>query len=171
MPKKLPVAITEKEFDMILAVTKKPKHKLAFILGFFSGMRISEILKLQPEDVNMDQKSIFIRQGKGKKDRVVPLAKGFGEKSLKMLPLKFKNISSGSRSLEIAFLNIVKKSGIIRPGLHFHSLRHGFATHALDKGIPIHQVQLLLGHSNVATTSIYLQANPTDALRNYEEKF
>ncbi len=171
MPKKLPVAITEKEFDMLMNVTRKPKHKVAFMLGFFSGMRISEIINLKPEDINIDQRSIFIRQGKGGKDRVVTIPKGFGEKSMKMLPLKFKNVKSGSRSLEIAFNNNIKKAGIIREGLHFHSLRHGFATHCLERGIPISHVQVLLGHSNIATTSIYIQANPMDAIRSYEEKF
>lgn len=52
-----------------------------------------------------------------------------------------------------------------------HSLRHGFATRCLESGIPINQVQMLLGHSNVSTTSIYVKANPIDAIKNYEELF
>jgi integrase/recombinase XerD len=166
MPYKLPISISQEEFDSIISITKKPHHKLAFVLGFCSGMRISEIVNLQPVDVDLNNKSIFIRSGKGERDRVVPLPKGFGEKSIKLLPIK-----CGARALEIVFKKCLIKANITKPGLHFHSLRHGFATHALNNNIPINQVQLLLGHSNVATTSIYIRANPKDALKSYEEMF
>jgi len=58
-----------------------------------------------------------------------------------------------------------------KPDIHFHSLRHGFATRAIEQGIPIHHVRTLMGHSNISTTNIYLIANPKDALHSYEELF
>jgi len=58
-----------------------------------------------------------------------------------------------------------------QPDLHFHSLRHSFAVKLLESGMPINQVQLALGHSNIHTTSLYLQANPLDMLKKYEEVF
>jgi integrase/recombinase XerD len=87
-----------------------------------------------------------------------------------LIPKKFKDVASGSRALQIAFVNYVKQLGL-NPRLSFHSLRHGFATHCIDKGIPLNQIQLLMGHTNIATTNVYLHANPKDSLKNYEDLF
>jgi len=166
--KKLPVAISEEEFTKLIKVTKKTHHKVAFLLGFGAGLRISEITNLEKRDINFQAKNILVRSGKGGKDRVTPLPKGFKFSHLDYIPLK-----CGVRSLQRAFKKYSQKAGLLenKPSLHFHSLRHGFATRAMDAGIPLHQVQLLLGHSNISTTSIYLQANPKDALKSYEDMF
>ena len=173
MAKRLPVAINDDEFCLLIKNTKKKHHKFAFLLGYASGMRISEIINLKPEHFILQDKKIFISLGKGAKDRYVPLPKGFREEYLSLIPLKFKNLKSGSRSLEKSFKSAAKRAGLltIKPGLHFHSLRHGFASNAVAKGIPIHYVRTLLGHSNVATTNVYLEMNPKEALRSYEELF
>src|SRR3990167_7365347 len=98
MGKKLPSAVSEEDFVKLIENTKKDEHKLAFLLGYGAGLRVSEIIKLQPQDVNLKEKKIFIRQGKGAKDRVVPVPKGFKEKHLTMIPFKV-----GIRALEYAF--------------------------------------------------------------------
>jgi len=167
-PKKLPVAITEEEFTKLIKHTRKKHHKVAFLLGFGSGLRISEILKLEQRNVNLKDKTIFVEQGKGGKDRIVPLAKGFNESMLKLLPLKV-----GVRALEIAFKRNCKNAGLLetKPSLHFHSLRHGFATQCVNNGIPIHHVRNLMGHSNISTTNVYLEMNPKDAIKSYMDKF
>ena len=164
--KKLPTYLTREEFDKILKVTKTPHHKVAYILGFFCGMRISEIVNLRIESIDVANRNIKIENGKGGKQRYVPLPKGFGDKWLKQIPIK-----CGVRSLEISFKKAVARAGIVKPNIHFHSLRHSFATHAISSGMSINFVQNLLGHSNVATTGIYLRVNPVDALKHYEEKF
>jgi len=168
MTKKLPVAINDEEFCFLIDHTNKEEHKLAFLLGYGSGMRVSEIINLKPENVRLTEKNILIVQGKGSKDRIVPIPKGFKEKHLKMLPLKI-----GIRALERAFKASCLRSGLLqnKPGLHFHSLRHGFASNAVSKGIPIHHVRTLMGHSNISTTNVYLEMNPKDALASYEDKF
>lgn len=167
-PKKLPVALSEEEFTKLLKHTNKKHHKLAFLLGYASGLRISEILKLEARDIDLHQKSVLVRQGKGSKDRTVPLAKGFREEHFKLLPIK-----CGERALEKAFKAACKRAGLLdsKPSLHFHSLRHGFATNAVSKGIPIHHVRTLMGHSNISTTNVYLEMNPKEALKSYEELF
>ena len=166
--KKLPVAISEDEFIKLIKSTRKDEHKIAFLLGYGSGLRVSEIIKLEPRSINLEGKSIMIEQGKGSKDRIVPLAKGFKESNLKLLPLKI-----GVRALERAFKAAAKKAGLleIKPTLHFHSLRHGFASNAVNNGIPIHHVRTLMGHSNISTTNVYLEMNPKEALKSYEELF
>jgi integrase len=173
MVKKLPVAISEDEFIELIKHTKKENHKVAFLLGFGSGLRVSEILNLQPRNINLKEKKILVEQGKGSKDRNVPVPKGFKESHLKLFPMKFKNIKSGSRSLEKAFKSTCERAGLlkIKPTLHFHSLRHGFASNAVNNGIPIHHVRTLMGHSNISTTNVYLEMNPKEALKSYEELF
>ncbi len=216
---KLPVWIEEEEFVQLIKHTKSKHHKVAFVFGYGSGMRISEIAgqknkltyccdayinkkrvndKLQyscekckqeidikkckpskikddweippvePNRINMQNKSILIKQGKGGKDRIVPLPKGFNNAMLKLLPIK-----CGVRALQSAFTKAAEKSGLKekKPEIHFHSLRHGFATRLLNQGMPINQVQLLLGHAKAATTSIYVHANPKEALSSYERYF
>ena len=166
--KRLPVAINDEEFCKLIDHTNKDEHKLAFLLGYGSGMRISEIVSLKPENIRVQEKNILIIQGKGSKDRIVPLPKGFKDKHLSMLPLKI-----GCRALEKAFKASCKRAGLLntKPALHFHSLRHGFASNSVSQGIPIHHVRTLMGHSNIATTNVYLEMNPKDALASYEEKF
>ena len=169
--KKLPVALTEDEYIGILKATNKDRFKLAFMFAYESGMRISEVLKLESRDIMADK--ILIRQGKGSKDRIVPIPKNLKTKHLKLLPLTFKNYESGSRCLQRAFKLSAKKSGLLenKPNAHFHSLRHSFATRCIEKGMGIHHVKTLLGHSSISTTNVYLVANPTDSLKQYEELF
>jgi len=168
MGKKLPVAIDEEEFTELIKHTKKAHHRLAFLLGFASGLRVSEITKLESRDVILNERKIFIRQAKGSKDRIVPVPIGFKTKHLELLPIK-----CSIRALQLAFKRAAKSSGLleIKPTAHFHSLRHGFASNAVKKGIPIHDVRTLMGHSNISTTNVYLELNPKQALKNYEELF
>ena len=167
-PKKLPVDVTEDEFAKLLNVTKQMKHKVAFLLAWGSGLRISEVLKLQKKDISLDEKQIRINEGKGKKDRIVPIPRGFKEKHLEFIPFDFKD-----RSLQKTFRLYTEKSGLRakKPNVHFHSLRHGFATQCLRKGIGLRSIQMMLGHSDLGTTAIYLQLAPEEVLNEYQEKF
>lgn len=161
--RKLPSYMNDDEFIKLIKLVKKPYHKLAFILGFNSGLRVSEVVHLKREDIDLKGKRIFIRNSKWGKDRVVPLPKGFPKSYLKEIPIK-----CGVRALQYAFKNYVKKADIHKPDLHFHSLRHSFAVRGMEKGLPLNQIQILLGHESISTTSIYLKINPKDALDNYE---
>ena len=165
---KLPVAITKQEYEELVSKTKSPKHKLAFYFGFNSGLRVSEIVKLEPRDIDMIEGKILIRQGKGSKDRIAPLPKGFQKKYLDYLPM---NVTT--RALQYAFTRTAKKSGLlkVKPTAHFHSLRHGFATHFLEQGGNIQLLKVLMGHTNIATTDIYNQLNPKVALDAFKELF
>lgn len=166
--RKFPVAINEEEFTKLIKGTMKFHHKVAFLLGYGGGLRVSEVVNLQPEEIDVVHKKILIKQGKGGKDRIVPLPKGFKENMLKVLPIK-----CGARSLQRAFKSAARRSGItdIKPTIRFHSLRHGFATRLVSQGVPIHHIRTLMGHANISTTSIYLEANPKEALKSYEEHF
>jgi len=167
-PKRIPVSISYEEWVQLIKKTLKDHHKVAFLLGFGAGLRISEITNLEVRDVDYANKTILVRQGKGGKDRIVPLPKGFKVSALKYIPLK-----CGVRSLQRAFKRAARRANLLekKPTLHFHSLRHGFATQLVSNGVPIHHVRTLMGHSNISTTNVYLEANPKEALKNYEELF
>ncbi len=167
-PKRLPVDVTEEEFTELLDATRQVKHRLAFLLAWGAGLRVSEIIKIRPEDFDFQAKQLRINQGKGKKDRIVPIPKGFREDHLKHIPFDFD-----VRALQKAFKLYAGKSGLVakKPQIHFHSLRHGFATQCLRKGIGLRSIQMMLGHSDLSTTSIYLQLRPEEAMNEYQDKF
>ena len=126
-------------------------------------MRISEVMRCKKE--HFRENSIFIPESKYGVERVVPIPKGWRVEFLKFLPIK-KNL----RTIQRKFKTYAKKAKL-NPLYSFHSLRHGFATRLLESGTPINQVQILLGHANLATTSVYTKANPFDAIKSYEDLF
>lgn len=168
MVKKLPIAIDEDDFLKLIKNTRKEKHKIAFLLGFGAGLRISEVVNLEKRDIDFKKKFIMVRQGKGKKDRVVPLPKGFKQKHLSGIPINLT-----PRALRFAFTSACKRAKLLdtKPELHFHSLRHGFGSHLANKGVPIHHIRTLMGHSNISTTNVYLELNPKEAIKSYEDLF
>ena len=131
--KRIYESVSEEDFIKIFKNTKKMTHKIAFILSYYSGLRISEVIALRPEDVNIKERKIFIRQGKGSKDRVVNSPKILKETHLKYLPLDIT-----PRALNYAFRRISTKAKVNYPigkymkqgkevpilKYHYHSLRH-----------------------------------------------
>jgi len=189
-PKRIYEEVNEADFIKLIKYTKKKEHQLAFILGYGSGLRISEIAggkradgtimeKLGPQDIHIKEHKIFIRQAKGMKDRITYSSKWIKQSDLKYFPLKM-----GRRAIQKAFLRNSLKAKINweigsfkRNGkdvpiyrYHFHCLRSSFVTRLLNEGVPIHQVQLLVGHANISTTSGYAKGNPNDAISNILDK-
>jgi integrase len=159
---KLPVEVNEEEFTRILEVTRKMHHKVGFMLAWESGLRISEVKHLQKEDINLERREIRINEGKGCKDRIVGLPADWQEHHMDHLPLK-----CSTRALQKAFEMYSGLAGVreYKPTVHFHSLRHGFATHLVRNDAKISNVQMLLGHSDLATTSIYIRMSPQEAIK------
>ena len=179
MAKKLPQIINREEYeklflsiDKVKYISKKKlqQYKLAILLAGEAGMRISEIVgykgKNTIEPLNKSQienASIRINQGKGKKDRIVPRPKRMNEKAIAMLPLKIQRRALQHFTTKLA-LEVLGKH------ITFHTLRHYFGSQCADK-MPLHQVQMLMGHSRLDTTGIYLHANPAKAVENAREVF
>lgn len=133
-------------------------------LAYGSGLRSGEILKLKVHDIDWERNQIWIRSGKGNKDRVVMMAEStrrilieYGKKYQPKYWL-FEGKKHGSpysaASLTQIFKRAKQNAGII-PRYTLHSLRHSFATHLLDSGTDIRLIQELLGHSDIKTTLIY----------------
>jgi integrase/recombinase XerC len=163
--RKIPKCVRSEEFIALIKATPKKdiKARVAFLLSYSASMRVSEVIRCSPKHFRPN--SIFIPESKYGVERVVPIPKGWKQDFMKYLPLK-----TTARTLERKFKKYAALAGL--PGHYtFHSLRHGFATRALESGMPINQVQILMGHSNLATTSIYTKANPIDAIKSFEELF
>jgi len=176
---RLPKSLTPEDFkNLIKSIPEKDKiSKIAFLLSYGSGLRISEIVggddkegniipALTKENFQWDMNPPQIKiYGKYSKERIVPVPKGWKDYMIKFLPIK-----KSKRTLQRRF-DKYKKLAKLNSEYTFHSLRHGFAVRLTDSGTPMPHVQYLLGHSNLATTSIYSKARPVNALKSYEDLF
>ncbi len=162
---KIPKSIRPEEFKLLIQKTPigDVLARISFLLAYGSGLRISEVLRCKKEHIKGN--TIFIIESKYGVERIVPKPKGWKDVFIKSLPLK-----TTPRTLQRKFKKY-SLSAKLSDYYTFHSLRHGFATRLLENGVPINQVQVLLGHSNLSTTSVYTKANPHDALKSYEELF
>jgi len=157
MANRLPVTISEEDFLKVLAKVRKKRHVLAFALGFYECLRVSEVVKLEKADVDLKRLLLMVRQGKGGKDRNIPVAPEV-RRLLVGLP-----VGGQVRGLQKAWRQY---SGLVlgRP-LNFHSLRHSGATHYLNvKGWNLRLVQSFLGHAYVSTTQVYTHVGAADLM-------
>ena len=163
--RKIPKCVRTEEFPKLIKVIPKSDKiaRVAFLLAYGAGMRISEVLRCLPQ--HFRHNAIFIPESKYGVERVVPIPKGWKTSFFDELPL-----GVSPRTLQRKFTKYKDKANLPKH-YSFHSLRHGFATRLLEAGTSINQVQILLGHSNAATTSVYVKANPIDAIKSYEEYF
>ena len=169
-PKKLPIVLSRNEMDTLIRAPRHLKHRVILATFYTTGLRVSELCRLQGTDIDSERMVVIVRQGKGKKDRQVGL-------SPDLLPLlrrywKLYGLESwlfpGHRVSEpitrggVEF--ICQKAGQdaqIKKAVYPHLLRHTYATHLLEAGMDLRSIQLLLGHTSLRSTSIYLHvANP-----------
>ena len=161
--RKIPITITEEELIKILTTHKiKKNHKTAFMLSFYLQLRVSEIVKLNIENVDKGKHIVHILQGKGSKDRDVCIYKPLLLSSKTIFQaLDRLPVGCGIRSLQKAFKRYAKK--VLDKDLHYHCLRHSGATWLLNKKkLDIRKVQQQLGHSKLATTEIYCHVGAKD---------
>ena len=181
MPKKLPKIITQEEFEKLFSETikiekkvsrkKKPRirqYRLAMLLGFEAGMRISEIVGLKPHIPPLQKSNIHYNYikvfGKGGRERIVPKPKRMNKQAIAMLPLNLKR-----RMVQRFFTDLGES--ILGRHITFHTLRHGFGSHLAGSGRPLHEIQMMMGHSRLDTTGIYLHANPKQTIEKAMEVF
>lgn len=161
--KKFPSVLTKYEIRKMLAKTKNFRHRLILELLYGSGLRASEAAKLKPEDLNIKEKTGWVRSGKGRKDRlfiIPPTTSKKIENYLKKTKPEIyifetkKGKPITTRAIRKMVSKIAKQAGITKKTSP-HTLRHSFATHLLEQGTDIRTIQELLGHSNLQTTQIY----------------
>ena len=146
--------IDKDELKLILKnVPDTPKGKelkLAIEIAYYSGLRLSEVLSLEKDDITFDGSVRLLVMGKGSKARVTFMPLRYKE----LLTEVFEGFSINASYVKTTFKRVVDRLGIKSS---FHGLRHSFATNLLRNNVKINRVQNYLGHSNIATTSVYLQ--------------
>jgi len=162
--KRLPNVLSKEEVKAILEAPTNLKHRAMLSLIYACGLRRSELLNLTLKDILSDRNLLFIRQSKGKKDRMVPISlkiiemlrdyyKAYKPKTW-LFEGQFPNTKYSEKSLE----NVLKQSLIKARSskkVSLHWLRHSYATHLLENGTDLRYIQELLGHSSSRTTEIY----------------
>ena len=162
--RKLPVVLSREEIAKILSSVDNIKHKTILMLAYSTGLRVSEVIRLKPEDIYSKRKLIHIKGSKGRKDRYTLLSetvlKTLREYWNKYRPQKWlfegareeKHLSA--RTADKIFKIACNKAGITKK-VSFHSLRHSFAAHLLEGGTDLRYIQELLGHAHSKTTEVY----------------
>ena len=158
--RKLPEILTQEEVKQLIAATTHTKSRIIIKLLYSSGIRLSECLNLQVNNLELGNRIGWVRAGKGAKDRMFILSNDVAEELLHFIQGKKDYIftSKGTPLSPRTVQKIVKsaaKRASINKNITPHKLRHSFATHLLESGTDIRMIQQLLGHSNLQTTQIY----------------
>lgn len=161
--KKLPQVFTEEEVTALLRAVDNLKHRCMLMLVYSAGLRLGEAINLQITDLQPAQNRLFVRGGKGKKDRCTLFSSKVWEQlkayieMYKPVEWVFEGQNGGQyseRSLQKVF-TLAKLRSMVNPNATVHTLRHSFATHLLEKGVDLRYIQELLGHESSKTTEIY----------------
>lgn len=175
IPNDMPNILSKEEIESMIENTNNIKHRLLIELLYSSGMRIGECLKVKVKDIDTERRIIFIKNGKGKKDRYVITSKKFIQDlkyylKTRKFDSKFVFDNKHSHLRERTAQQILRQAAY-RAGLqkrvYPHLLRACFATHLLEQGERVYKIQKLLGHARRKTTEIYLGYR-TDDIVNIE---
>lgn len=167
-PKKLPVVLSHQEIKRLLTTPQLLKHRIIIGLLYGCGLRRFELLNIKIPDVDLDRKMLHIREGKGRKDRYVPLGDLLvrGLKTYLDAERPYVWLFNGkNKSGELQqfsetgvqwVIKEARKHAEIKKHITSHVLRHTYATHLLEMGLDIMSLKELLGHTDIRSTLIYL---------------
>jgi len=175
--KRLPVVLSVQEVENLIGTARNLKHKAIVMLAYSSGLRRQELQMIKPSAIDSARMQVHVVQGKGKKDRYTLLS----AKALDALRLYYKCERPAcflfeaqgrkGQHLSDSTLNCIVKKLAVKAGIKkqvsFHTLRHCFATHLLEKGVNLRLIQQFMGHVSLKTTSGYLHlvnVNPASVI-------
>lgn len=162
---KLPSVLNATEVKLLLKSCTLLKHRLLLGLCYGCGLRCSEVRHLKIGDIDVERNQLHVRQGKGGKDRIVPLGnmlqRGIKTYIETQHPKSFlfegnDGQAFSQRGTQWVMSQALQKSGIVKEDVSLHTLRHSYATHLLEQGVSILAIKELLGHADINTTMIYL---------------
>lgn len=163
-PDKLPVVLSQQEVRELLKACTLLKHTILLATVYGCGLRCAEVRQLCVADVDLQRQMLHVRNGKGSKDRYLPLGPMLVRGIAKYLQAEHPHrwLFEGNngeclsqRGTQWVVSQAVKKAGIIKE-VSTHTLRHSYATHLLEQGLDIVTIKELLGHAAIETTMIYL---------------
>lgn len=168
--KRIPNVLSEEEITRMLAATKNLKHQCVIGMIYSTGVRRSELVNLRKEDISYDRRQVFVRGGKGQKDRVTLLSEIMIRGLKRYLEIYSPNywLFEGAKRHQYAvgtIGQIIKQAAAkaeLGKNVTPHMLRHSFATHLMDQGTDTRHIQELLGHNSLKTTAIYAHVSKRD---------
>jgi integrase/recombinase XerD len=166
VPKKLPDVLSGTEVIKVLKAFDSIKHKTVALCCYGAGLRINETLHLKSKDIDSARQVIVVRNGKGRKDRQVPLSprllhclRQYYKRERPRSEYLFPGRSRDGALSKMAFAKVlkptVKKAGI-RKKVTAHVFRHSYATHLIEAGVDLRSVQVLMGHASIQSTARYV---------------
>jgi integrase/recombinase XerC len=190
LPKKLPRVPTIEEMNNVLdgqmpEIASFPERdRMMFELLYGCGIRNSELIGINLDDIRLRSEAILIR-GKGKKERYVPFGDSVKTALAAYLPVRQQMLAARKKNTTALLINqrggrlttrsvgrIVKKIAIAKglsPDAHPHTLRHAFGTHMLEEGADLRSIQEMLGHERLSTTQRYTQLSMKHVLEVYDQ--
>lgn len=159
--KRLPEVLTKDEVLRLIDSADNLKSRLIISVLYSTGLRVSELVNLKISDLNLKEKTGWVRKGKGSKDRLFVTSESLAEELQEYISDKKENIYLFSKQKPLTTRNIqkiiagAKKRANINKKTTPHTLRHSFATHLLEQGIDIRTIQAMLGHASLSTTQVY----------------
>lgn len=175
-PSRLPVILSKAEVRRLLSLIKVYDYKVCLELIYACGLRIGEAVKISPADIDGERLLLHVKNGKGNKDRAVPLPVNIYNslksywKTHRNRNILFPGLRETDRSttentfkrrvLQIAFKKAKQEAGIIKKATP-HTLRHSYATHLLESGVNIRVIQKFLGHRSLRATIVYIHLTST----------
>lgn len=174
--------LTQEELKQLYEISRTAQEKAILSLAYGCGLRVSELVNCNIEDIRLREKIIIVPKGKGNKRRVVPLSNGvvkdlsnyyYNEREALTTGRDYKpgntafilhsrggRMEKGTYNKHLkALIERTQNQAIKEKQITIHSLRHSIATHLLEQGIAVEQVRLFLGHSQLETTQIYTHIN------------
>lgn len=168
--RKLPLILSRDEVQALLEAPHNLRHRTLLAIMYASGLRVSEVARLKVADIDRARNVIWVRSGKGRKDRQALLPPKLhdllrcywrSERPTDWLfPSKDPSRPISPKAIFLACRKAAQLAGIAK-AVHPHSLRHAFATHLLEAGVDLRTIQTLLGHADLTTTARYLQVSDT----------
>lgn len=166
---KLPEVYSREELVRLFEAAATRQHRVFLMTTYAAGLRLSEVIRLQPRHIHAERLLIRVEQGKGQKDRYTLLSpqllhelRGYWQQ---YRPVKwlFANQAGTGPMLDGTAQKIfyaAKRNARLQRGRGIHTLRHCFATHLLEAGVDLRTIQSLMGHKSLNTTALYLHLNP-----------
>lgn len=170
--------LTREEIEHIINYSYKQSSKYGLMIKtlFFTGCRVSEFVNIKAEDVYFDDRKILIRKGKGAKERFVPiypfleqeLRTYLGGRQVGFLFESNYHDKFSTRRIQQILKKVCETAGVNK-SVYPHLLRHTIATMLLNNGMPMHQIQLMLGHSKIETTQHYARTAIGSMQKGYQK--